>query len=140
MCSSFHQIPQIHWGWVLHFSGAKFCELFYFCFRANHTSDLPVKEEGPPRLARELRSSHLSVSFPLVKPQSRLLKESEQTNENVPRSSIRKPSKALLKKFKRNEFETQEGINFGDSDTKYWSTSVSIETFACKLSTMYFTS
>lgn len=33
-------------------------------------------------------------------------------------------SKALLKKFKRNEFETQEGINFGDSDTKYWTTSV----------------
>ena len=44
--------------------GVGFMSFAIFCFWIEYTSDLLVKEEDPPQLGQELRSFHLSVSFP----------------------------------------------------------------------------
>lgn len=77
-----------------------FMHFVIFHFWINYTSDLPVKEEGPPQLGPELRSSHPSVSFPLVKPQSRLLEESKKMRTLLT-TQMTKPwqAKSKLKKM-----------------------------------------
>jgi hypothetical protein len=55
-----------------------FMSFAIFTFGKKISSDLPIKEEDPPQLDQELMSSHLSVSFPLVKLLSQLLEKSNQ--------------------------------------------------------------
>lgn len=80
-----------------------FMHFVIFHFWINYTSDLPVKEEGPPQLGPELRSSHPSVSFPLVKPQSRLLEESKKRRTLLTTPSDGKATASKVQ-VKENEF------------------------------------